>query len=69
MTPAVQQEHMLAEQRQCAMLVKLENTTIKLESLIAKIVDRENTMIKRNARQSLIAKVVGLVNTTIKGNE
>jgi len=49
--------------------VELENTTIKLESLIAKIVDRENTMIKRNARQSLIAKVVGLVNTTIKGNE
>ena len=33
------------------------------QRLIAKIVARENTMIKRNARQRLIAKIVELVNT------
>ena len=65
MPPAVQQEHMLVEQ-QLAMLVKLVNTMIKLERLVAKIVERENTMIKRNAQQRLIAKIVARENTMIK---
>jgi len=48
--PAVQQEHMLAE-LQLAMLVELENTTIKRKEqlrLIAKVVELGNTTIKRN---------------------
>ena len=41
---------------------------IKMGSQIVIIVQRENTMIKRSARQSLIAKIVGLDNTMIKLN-
>ena len=56
---------MLVEQ-QLAMLVELENTTIKRNAqqrLIAKIVALENTMMKL---QRLVAKIVELESTTIK---
>jgi len=65
-TPAVQQEHMLAEPG-LAMFVELENTTNKLESLVARTARRENTMINKLERL-LIAKIVELENTMTKRN-
>jgi len=55
-----------AQQGLIAKTVVVESTTIKLERLIAKIVERGNTMIKRNAQQRLSAKIVELGNTMIK---
>ena len=58
MPPAVRQEHMLVEQRPCAMLVKLGNTMIKLERLIAKFVELANTITKHNAQQNPLANLI-----------
>jgi len=56
------------QNRHPAKHVRLESIKIRLRRVIAKLVKRENTMIKRNVRQSLIVKLVELANTTTKHN-
>ena len=64
MPPAVQQEHILVEP-QLVMLVRLVNTMIKLERLIAKSVETENTMIKYNAQQNMIVNLIAKPDHTL----
>ena len=50
------------------LFVRKVNGKIKMESQIVLVVEKENIMIKRNARQRLIARIVERENTMIKRN-